>query len=91
MEDGEDLDRLGDAVDQKVVWMDYRFARASNASGTVEIGVLDDPVRRMNYRRAQSSRGIRMSISNIGRDFAQRLTCLWPPDQWEISDARRAR
>ena len=91
MEDGEDLDRLGDAVDQQVVGMDYRFSRAGNATGTVEIRVLGDPVRRVQCRGAQSPRGIDISIGNVGRNIAQRLTCLWPPAQWEISDAGRAR
>jgi hypothetical protein len=91
VEDGEDFDRLGDAVDQQVVGMDYCFSRAGDATGTVEIGVLDDPVRRVKDRRTQSRRGIGISISNVGRDFAQRLTCLWPPAQWKISDAGRAR
>ena len=91
MEDGEDLDRLGDPVDQQVIRMDHRFSRAGNATGTVEIRVLGDPVRRVQYRCAQSPRGIGISIGNVGRDIAQRLTCLWPPAQWEISDAGRAR
>ena len=91
MENGEDLDRIGHAVDQQVIGMDYRFSRAGNATGTVEIGVLGEPLRRVQYRRAQSPRGIDISIGNVGRDIAQRLTCLWPPAQWEISDAGRAR
>ena len=90
VEDGEDLDRLGDAVDEQVVWMNHRFSRAGNATGTVEIGMLGDPVRRVKDRRAQSARGIGISISNVGRDIAQRLTGLWPPVQWKISDAGRA-
>ena len=70
VEDGEDLDRLGDAVDQQVVGMNYRFSRTVNATGTVEIRVLGDPIRRVKYRIAQSSRGIGISISNVGRDIA---------------------
>jgi hypothetical protein len=91
VEDGEDFDRLGNAVDQQVVWMDYCFSRAGDATGTVEIRMLDDPVRRVKDRRAQAPRGIGISIGNVGRNIAQRLTCLWPPAQWEISDAGRAR
>lgn len=81
MEEGENLDCLGDAIDQNVVWMDHRFARADDATGAVKIGVFDDPVRRVKNCCPQSPRGIGMSISNVGRDIAQRLTCLWPPDQ----------
>lgn len=91
VEDGEDLDRLGDPVDQQVIGMDHRLSRAGNATGTVEIGVLGDPVRRVQYRGAQSPRGIHISISYVDRDIAQRSTCFWPPVQREISDAGRAR
>jgi hypothetical protein len=49
--------------------MDHRLARAGDAAGAVEIGVLDDPVRRVTYRRAQSPRGIGMSARNIGCDI----------------------
>ena len=91
VEDGEDLDRLGDAVDEEVVWMDYRFSRAGNATGTVDVGVFGDPVRRVKHRSAQSPRGIGVSTGNVGRNIAQRLTCLWPPAEWKISDAGRAR
>ena len=40
MEDGEDLDRPGDAVDQQVVGMDHRLAGAGYAAGAVDIGVI---------------------------------------------------
>jgi len=91
VEDGEDLDRLGDAVDEDVVGMDHRLAGAGDTAGAVEIGVLDDPVRGVAYCFTQSPRSIGMSVGNMGRDIVQRPTCRWPPDQWEISDARRGR
>jgi len=91
VEDGEDLDRSGDAVDEDVVGMDHRLAGAGDAAGAVDIGVLDDPVRSVTYCHTQSPRSIGMSVGNIGRDIVQRPTCRWPPDQWEVSDARRGR
>jgi hypothetical protein len=91
VEDGEDLDRLGDAVDEDIVGMDHRLAGAGDAAGAVEIRVLDDPARGVTYCHTQSPRSIGMSVSNIGRDIVQRPTCRWPPDQREISDARRGR
>ena len=47
VEDGEDLNRSGNSGDQQVIWIDHRFSCAGNATGTAEIGVLDDPVRRV--------------------------------------------
>jgi hypothetical protein len=91
VEDGEDLDRPGDAVDKDVVGMHHRLAGAGDAAGAVEIGVLDYPVRGVTYCHTQSPRSIGMSVGNIGRDIVQRPTCRWPPDQWEVSDARRGR
>lgn len=91
VEDGEDLDRPGDAVDEDIVGMDHRLAGAGDAAGAVEIGVLNDPARGVAHCHTQSRRRIGMSVRNIGRDIVQRLTCRWPPDQWEISDARRGR
>jgi len=81
VEDGEDLDRPGDAVDEDVVGMDHRLAGAGDAAGAVEIGVLDDPVRGVAHCHTQSPRRIGMSVRNIGRDIVQRLTCRRPPDQ----------
>jgi len=40
VEDGENLDRPGDAVDEDVVGMDHRLAGAGYAAGAVDIGVI---------------------------------------------------
>ena len=46
--------------------MDHRLAGAGDAAGAVEIGILDYPVRGVTYCRAQSPRGVGMSVSKIG-------------------------
>jgi len=71
--------------------MDHRLAGAGDATGAVEIGILDYPVRGVTYCHTQLPRSVGMSVGNIGCDIVQRPTCRWPPDQWEISDARRGR
>jgi hypothetical protein len=91
VDDSKDLDRPGDAVDEHVVGMDHRLAGAGDAAGAVERGILDYRVRGVTYCHTQSPRSIGFSVSNIGRNIVQRPTCRWPPDQWEVSDARRGR
>jgi hypothetical protein len=53
VEDGEDLDRLGDAVDQEVVWMDHRLAGSGQPSGAIEVRMIGQVLRRMNNRGVQ--------------------------------------
>jgi len=50
VEDGEDLDRSSDAVDEDVVGMDHRLAGAGDAAGAVDIGVIGQRLRRVSDR-----------------------------------------
>lgn len=57
MEDGEDLDRLGDAVDQQVVGMDHRLAGSGQSSGSIDVRMIGQVLRRMDYRGVQPLSG----------------------------------
>ena len=50
VEDGEDLDRSSDAVDEDVVGMDHRLAGAGDAAGAVDRGVIGQRLRRVSDR-----------------------------------------
>lgn len=65
VEDGEDLDRLGDAVDQQVVWMDHRLAGSGQPSGAVDVRMIGQVLRRMHNRGVQPLCGRKIPRADI--------------------------
>lgn len=82
VEEREDLDGLCcDTVDQDVVGMDHRFARAGHAARAVDIGVIGQAAGGVKDRIAELLGGGRTAGSDIGDDFAHALARLGAPDQ----------
>jgi len=65
VEDGEDLDRIGNAVDQQVVWMDHRLTGSGQPSGAVDVRVVGQVLRRMHNRGVQPLRGREIPRADI--------------------------
>ena len=81
VEDGEDLDRPGDAVDQEVVGMDHRLAGSGQPSGAVDIGVIGQVLRRMHDRGVQPLRGREATRADIVENFQQIARRIVRPDE----------
>ena len=65
VEDGEDLDRLGDAVDQEVVWMDHRLAGSGQPSGAIDVRMIGQVLRRMRDGGVKPLRGGEVARADI--------------------------
>ena len=73
VEDGEDLDRPGDAVDQEVVGMDHRLAGSGQPSGAVNIGVIGQVLRRVHDRGVQPLCGREIPRADIVENVQKSL------------------
>lgn len=83
VEDGEDFDRLGDAVDQHVVGMDHRLAGSGQPSGAVDIGVIGQVLRRMHDRGVQPLRGREVTRADVIENVQQVARRIFRPDERE--------
>ena len=81
VEDGKDLDRPGDAVDEDVVGMDHRLAGAGDAAGAVDIGVIRQRLRCVPDRDDQPLRGGEISRRDIVGDCQQVASSVVRPDE----------
>lgn len=80
MQDCEHLDDLGHAVDENVIGMDDRLARAGYATGAVDVGMVGQAVGGVLDGVAEAQRGGGPAFGDIVDDLVQVLTRLWPPD-----------
>ena len=81
VEDGEDLDRPGDAVDQEVVGMDHRLAGSGQPSCAVDIGVIGQVLRRMHDRGVQPLRSREVTRADIVENVQQIARRIVRPDE----------
>jgi hypothetical protein len=68
---GEDVDRLADAVDEDVVGMDDRLARAGDAAGAMDQRVIGEALGGVLNRRADAVGGGRIAMSDVCGDLVQ--------------------
>ena len=81
VEDGEDLDRPGDAVDQEVVGMDHRLAGSGQPSGAIDIGVIGQVLRRMHDRGVEPLRGREVARADVIENVQQVARRIVRPDE----------
>ena len=81
VEDGENLDRLGDAVDQEVVWMDHRLAGSGQPSGAVDVWMIGQVLRRMRDGDVKSLRGREVTRADVIENVQQIAGCIVRPDE----------
>jgi hypothetical protein len=65
VEDGEYLDRLGDAVDEEVVWMNHCLAGSGQPSGAIDVGMIGQVLGRMHDCGVQPLRGGEVARADI--------------------------
>lgn len=81
MEDGEDFDRLGDAVDEEVVGMDHRLAGSGQPSGTVDIGMIGKVLGRVRDRGVQPLRSREVTRADVIENVQQVARRIVFPDE----------
>lgn len=81
MEDGEDLDRLGDAVDEQVVWMDHRLAGSGQPSGAIDIRMVGQVLRSMHDRGVEPLRSREVTPADVIENIQQVARRIVRPDE----------
>jgi hypothetical protein len=81
VEDGEDLDRLGDAVDEEVVWMNHCLAGSGQPSGAVNIGMIGQVLGRVHDRGVQALRSREVSRADVIENVQQVASRIVRPDE----------
>ena len=91
MNDVHDLDAFGrDTVDQDVVRMHDRFARAGDAAGAVDIRMLRQPFGTGFDGGDQASCGADITLGDIAKNSSGLFACGLTPDQPQDYEALRA-
>ena len=78
---GEDVDRLADAVDEDIVGVDDRLARAGDAAGAVEEWMVGEAIGSVPDRRAEAVGRRGVAIRDVAGDVVQVSACVGEPDQ----------
>ena len=81
VEDGEDLDRLGDPVNQQVVWMDHRLAGSGQPSGAVDVRMIGQVLGRMHDRGVEPLRSREVPRADIVENVQQVARRIVRPDE----------
>lgn len=81
VEEGKDLDRLGDPVNQHVVWMDHRLAGSGQPSGAVDVRMIGQVLRRMDYRGVQPLSGREIPRGDIIENVQEVARRIVRPDE----------
>lgn len=81
VESGEDLDRLGEAVDEEVVWMNHRLAGSGQSSRAVDIGVVGQVFAGVHDRGVQPLRGREVTRTDIIDNVQQVARRIVRPDE----------
>ena len=81
VEDGEDLDRLGDAIHQEVVRMNHRLAGPGQPSGAVDIGMIRQVLGGMHDRGAEPLRSREVTRADVLENIQQIVCRLVRPDE----------
>lgn len=81
VENGQNLDRLGDAVDQQVVWMDHRLAGSGQPSGAVDVRMIGQVLRRMHDCGVQPLRSRIVTRADVIENVQQVACRIIRPDE----------
>lgn len=81
MQDGEDFDDLADTVDDDIVRVDHGLARAGDASGAMDEGMIGKALGHVLDRVGEAIGRRRIAIGDVGDDRDEIGARLSAPDE----------